>query len=197
LKDDDVIVKEIETTNRAEIQFFSNRHTVYKMKLYDIADCKASALGDYLPNLLGMADGERIVYMTLAGDYKGDMLFGFANGKVAKVAFDGYATKTNRKKLINAYSDKAPLVSRVYLQDDADMYVTRGKDKAMVINTALINVNATKNSSGVAVFSLKPNTELTGMTLASEVEGLEKEFFRVDKIPSAGHFILTNRKTKR
>jgi hypothetical protein len=85
----------------------------------------------------------------------------------------------------------------VYLPEDADIYLTRGKDKAMVINTALINVIATKNSSGVAVFSLKPKTELTGMMLADEVEGLEKEFFRVDKIPSAGHFILTNRKGKR
>jgi DNA gyrase subunit A len=197
LKDDDVIVKEIETTNRAEILFFSNQFTVYKMKAYDIADCKASALGDYLPNLLGMADGERILYMTLAGDYKGYMLFGFANGKVAKVAFDGYATKTNRKKLINAYSDKSPLVSMTYLPDDADLYLTRGKDKAMVINTAIINVIATKNSSGVAVFSLKPNTELTGMKPADEVDGLDKDFFRVDKLPSAGHFILMNRRSKK
>jgi DNA gyrase subunit A len=189
LKDDDIILQEIEISNRAEILFFSNQFAVYKMKAYDIADCKASALGEYLTNLLALAEGERIVHMVPAGDYSGFMVFGFANGKVAKVSFDSYATKTNRKKLINAYSDKSPLVSMMWLPADGDLYLTRGKDKAMVINTELINVNASKNSSGVAVFSLKRNTELTGLRLADEMEGLDKEYFRVDKIPSAGHFV--------
>jgi DNA gyrase subunit A len=187
LKDDDTIIQEIESTNRAEILFFSNRHAVYKMKAYDLPDCKASALGEYLTNVLGLADGERIIYIVNANGYKGYMVFGFENGKVAKVAFDGYATKTNRKKLVNAYSDKSNLVSAAYIAEDCDFYLVRGKDKALTFNTALITPNTSKSSSGVQVFTLRKNTFLTEMRMAMEDE--KDEYFRVNKIPSTGHFI--------
>jgi len=128
----------------------------------------------------------------VAGEYKGFMIFGFENGKAAKVAFEGYATKTNRKKLLNAYSVKSKLVSIRHIPEDCDFYLTRGSDKAMVINTSLLTCNALKNSSGAQVFSLKKNSTLTSMIPASEAGGTpdELEFYRADKLPSSGHFIL-------
>ncbi|MDR1664430.1 MAG: topoisomerase IV [Clostridiales bacterium] len=191
MKDDDKIVQELETNNRSEILFFSDKCAVYKTRVYDLPDGKASGLGEFLPNLLGTEENERIIYMVLANDYKGFMVFAFDNGKVAKVAFEGYATKTNRKKLINAYSDRAALISVNWIPDDRDFFLTRGTDKAMVMNTSLINVNASKNSSGVQVFTLRRNTALTLCQPVTEADSLspeDAEYFRVDKIPSTGHF---------
>ena len=188
LKEDDYVTQEIEATNRDEVLFFSNQCNVYKMKLYDLPDTKASALGDYLPNLLGMEPGEGIIYVAVAKDYQGYMLYAFENGKVAKVAFNAYATKTNRRKLVNAYSDKSPLVSMHWVPEDVDLYLRRGEDKAMVVHSSLISVNTSKQSGGMAVFSLRQKTVLTAMRPAGEGDDLD--YYRMDKIPTAGHFLL-------
>ena len=188
LKEDDFITQEMEATNRDEILFFSDKCNVYKIKLYDLPDTKASTLGDFLPNLLGMETGESIIYYALAKDYQGYMLYAFENGKVAKVAFNAYATKTNRRKLVNAYSGKSPLVSMHWVAGDADLYLQRGTDKAMVVNSSLIPVNTSKQSGGVSVFSLRQKTVLTAMRPIGEGDDLD--YYRMDKIPTAGHFLL-------
>jgi len=193
LKDGDAIIQELDAANREEILFFSSQSNVYKMRLHEIPDCKASSLGEYLTNLLGMDAGERIVYMTAANEYKGCMVFAFENGKAAKVPFAAYATKTNRKKLVNAYSDRSPLVGMCRLPEDADLYLQRGKDKAMVLNSSLIPLNTSKSSGGVTVFTLRKNTALTEMKPVG-VNGFELSaedcgYYRADKIPTAGHFL--------
>jgi len=187
LKDDDFITQELEATNRDELLLFTNQHNVYKTKIHELPDCKASSLGEYLTNILEMADGERVLYLALAKDYGGFMLFGFDNGKVAKVKFDAYATKTNRKKLVNAYSDKSPLVDMHHVSEDIDLYLMRGKDKAMVVNSSLIPLNTSKNSGGVSVFTLRKNTQLTEMRPVTEND--DPDYYRADKIPTAGHFL--------
>ncbi|MCL2357923.1 MAG: topoisomerase IV [Defluviitaleaceae bacterium] len=188
LKEDDEILQEIEATNRDELLLFTDKCNVYKSKIYDLPDCKASSLGEFLTNLLGMDAGERVLYIAVAKDYGGFMLFGFENGKVAKVKFDAYATKTNRKKLINAYSSKSPVVSMYHVADDLDLYLQRGTDKAMVINSALIPLNTSKSSGGVTVFSLRKSTTLSTMRPTDEND--DSDYYRTDKIPTAGHFLL-------
>lgn len=188
LKEDDFITQEVDATNKEEILLFSNQSNVYKMKIYDLPDCKASALGEYLTNLLDMQPNERIIYITQAHDYQGYMVFAFANGKVAKVQFSAYATKTNRKKLINAYSGRSPIVNMQWIPEDVDLYLKRGTDKAMVVNTALIPTNSSKSSGGVTVFILRANSQLTAMRLAN-AETDDPDYYRVDKIPTAGHFL--------
>ncbi|MCL1845764.1 MAG: topoisomerase IV [Defluviitaleaceae bacterium] len=188
LKDDDTVLQEIEATNRDELLLFTDKSNVYKAKIYDLPDCKASSLGEFLTNLLGMDSGERVIYLAIAGDYGGFMLFGFANGKVAKVQFNAYATKTNRKKLVNAYSAKSPIISMYHVTDELDLYLQRGTDKAMVINSALVPLNSSKGSGGVAVFSLRKNTQLSIMRPAEESD--DTDYYRADKVPTAGHFLL-------
>ena len=187
LKDDDFIAQELEASNRDELMLFTDRHNVYKTKIHELPDCKASALGEYLTNLLGMDAGERVLYLTVAKDYGGFMIFGFANGKVAKIKLDAYATKTNRKKLVNAYSDKSPLVDMYYASDEIDLYLRRGTDKAMVINSALVPLNTSKSSGGVSVFSLRKNTQLAEMRPVTDSD--DADYYRTDKIPTAGHFL--------
>jgi len=188
LKEDDFIAQELEATNRDEVLLFSDQFNVYKAKVYDLPDCKASSLGEYLTNLLEMQPNEQAIHIAMAGDYSGYMLFAFENGKVAKVSLSAYATKTNRRKLINAYSERSRLVSMHHIAADTDLYLLRGTDKAMVVNSELIPVNSSKTSGGVQVFTLRQNTVLTAMRLAN-AEADDVDYYRTDKIPTAGHFL--------
>jgi len=188
LKDDDFIAQEIEATNRDELLLFSNQCNVYKLKVYDLPDSKASSLGEYLTNLLEMAPSEKVVYLAPAKDYGGYMLFAFTNGKVAKVQFSAYATKTNRKKLINAYADRTPLVSMHWIPEDVDLYLQRGKDKAVVINSALVPATGSKSAVGITVFTLRKGTTLTDMRPV-DTSPEDPDYYRADKIPAAGHFL--------
>ena len=188
LKEDDCIVQEIETSNKEELLLFTDQFNVYKTKIYDLPDCKASSLGEYLANLLEMQPGERVIHIATASEYRGYMVFAFENGKVAKVQFSAYATKTNRRKLVNAYSERSRLVSMHWIPEDTDLYLQRGKDKAMVVNSALIPGNTSKNAGGVSVFSLRQNTKLTAMRPV-DIGADDVDYYRTDKIPTAGHFL--------
>ena len=188
LKDGDKIVQELDATNRDEILIFTNQQNVYKTKAYDLPDCKASSIGEYLENLLDMQPGEKAVYMVAAKDYEGYMLFAFENGKMTKVGLSEYATKTNRRKLINAYSDRSPLVAMIYTPGDIDLYLQRGIDKALVVNSKKLPLTVTKASGGISVFSLKKNSKLTIMRAANQ-ETDDYDFLRTEKVPSTGHFL--------
>lgn len=197
LKDEDKIIQELETTNKADILLFSNKQNVYKVKAYDLPETKASNMGEYLNNLLDCEADESIVYMTATYDYSGYMLFAFENGKVAKVEMSSYATKVNRKRLINAYSNKSPLVAAYFTAEDTDMVLIRDTDKALLFNTELILPKATKNTVGVQVFTLKKNnSKLTRMLPRDEFMSEEAEKrYRTQQIPSGGHFISDADKT--
>ncbi|MBE6008399.1 MAG: topoisomerase IV [Lachnospiraceae bacterium] len=189
LKEDDRICHEEEASNKDELLFFSNKFNVYKMKVNDIADTKASLMGDFLNNILDMEADERIVYFTVAGDYKGHMIFGFENGKMARITLSSYQTKVNRKKLINAYSSKSPLVFVAKASEDIDVVLLRDYDKATLLNTSLIPENTTKASNGVQVFTLKRNSIISSGYLKDEFKAVNVEYYRTKKIPSTGHFI--------
>ncbi len=188
VKEDDKIVWEIETTNRADILLFSNQHNVYKVKASDIADTKASAMGDYLQNLLGMEAEEKIIYMTTTYDYTGYMVFFFANGKAAKVQLSAYATKNNRKKLLKAYADRSPLVYMEHIETDKEYFVMRNEDKATVISTALLSVSASKSAVGMQVYQLKQNSSVTAVISIEHID-FDVSYYRSSKIPNTGHFI--------
>ncbi|NCC16887.1 MAG: topoisomerase IV [Clostridia bacterium] len=189
LKDEDRILCEIETTNRTEILFFSDRYNVYKMKANDIPDTKASILGDYLPNLLGMEPEERILYMTATMDYAGFMVFFFENGKATKVQLSAYATKMNRRKLVNAYSSRAKLVYLEKLEEEADYILMRNQDKATLLNTEMFPMNTSKSASGIQVFTLKKNSSISAVFKPEDFISENVEYYRTKKIPSTGHFI--------
>lgn len=189
LKPEDSIICKAESANRGEVLFFSDQHTVYKRKLNDFPDCKASSLGEYLPNVLGLEPEEVILYMATLTEYKGFMLFVYENGKAAKIQMESYATKVNRKKLIHAYSSRSPIVWMEYLEEDQDILLIRNFDKATLLNTSMIPENATKNSAGIQVYTLKKNSKITSAKLAHNFQTANLEYYRTNKIPSTGHFI--------
>lgn len=186
LKEEDSIMYECEATNRTDIVFFSDKHNVYKLKANDIADCKASSFGEYLANILNLEENEKIIYFTATTDYSGYMIFAFENGKVAKVPLESYATKTNRKKLVNAYSPKSPVIGMTYSSGDCDIVLIRDTDKALLFNTELIPLNVNKTSGGVQVFTMKKKSFITRMFNSSDFISDDIEKFRTKKLTSSG-----------
>ena len=197
LKEDDRIIIEEESTNKAELLFFSDMFNVYKLKLSDVQDSKASSLGDYLPNMLDMEENEKILFVTSTVDYSGLMFLVFENGKAVKIPLEAYKTKTNRKRLINAYSSKSRLIFMTFLSEDADFVLTRDNDKACLFNTSLIPISATKTSGGVQLYTLKKNSAITNVMPADEFKSQNIEFYRTAKIPSTGHFITDDDKVEK
>lgn len=189
LKDGDKIFVSQEATNKSEILFFSDKHNCYKMKAYDLPDGKASALGEYLPNVLEMEPEEKIVYMVATTDFAGFMLFAFQGGKLAKIPLSAYETKTNRKKLINAYSDFSPLAAMLFLPEDAMLCVRSSNLKALVFSSEAVAVKTTKSSRGVQVLTLRRNTTLTELMLAEDSGLVDPMKYQSKNIPAAGFFL--------
>jgi len=197
LKEDDLILQEIETHNKAEILFFSNKHTVYKMKIYELSDCKASSLGEYLPNLLSLDADERIIYILTTDDYHGWLLFAYENGKIAKVELQSYATKTNRKKLANAYSDFAPLVEMMFLEEDLDLVAISSINKILIFDTINISPKSSRDSQGVQVLKGKKGSRLIELKNSSEVNFSNLDYYRTKNIPAVGCYLRDEDRAER
>jgi DNA gyrase subunit A len=185
LKEGDSILQQIESVNSADLLFFTNRCTVYKAKASDFSDTKASVLGDYLPAQLGMEEGEVPIYMAVTTDYKGYMLFFFENGKVAKVDLASYQTKTNRKKLVNAYSDKSPVVACAQIEEDCEFLLTSSKGKVLLIHSGAIASKSTRSTQGVSAMTLKRGAVLSKAQKYEEGMLTKPDRYR-KKIPSSG-----------
>ena len=185
-KEGDSLQFSVETTNRDEILVFSDQFQCYKARLNDFADGKASLLGDYLPQKLGMDPGETVKQVVLCGDYKGFVLFFFENGKVAKVPMSAYETKTNRKKLTGAYSDKSPLKAIIGMTADDQMVVYSSDGRAAIFSTAQLLPKTTRNTQGVAVLSLKKKAILEKAAILEGSGVVNASRYRTKTIPSAG-----------
>ncbi len=186
LKEGDFIVNSVETTNRSELLFFSDKAQVYKSKTSLFKNTKASELGVYIPAQLGFDDGESFRSMIVTNDYSGYLIMIFANGKVAKVPLNAYETKTNRKKLANAYSDKSPLVAMFCVADNEDILLTTSNGRAVVFNTGMILPKTTRDTIGVQVVTLKAKAEVVGaQTVPEEKKGDYSKYY-VKTIPAAG-----------
>ena len=185
-KEGDSLAFSKETTNRDEILVFTNQYQCYKAKLSDFDDSKASLLGDYLPQKLGMEPGETVIQVVLAGDYKGFVLFFFENGKVAKVPLSAYETKTNRKKLTGAYSDKSPVKVITALDTDDQMVLYSSDGRAAIFSTAQLLPKTTRNTLGVAVLTLRKKATLDRAVLLANSGIVNQSRYRVKTLPTAG-----------
>jgi len=185
-KEEDSLRCSFETTNKAEVMFFTNRQQVYKCRLTDFEDTKASALGDYLPSKLGMDADESVIAMVLPGDYGGSLLFFFENGKAARVELSAYATTSNRRKLTGAYSDKSPLVQLMHLKEDAELVLYSSEVRAQIVSTALLAPKSTRSTQGVQVMTLKPKYHLAEVRTLQESNITNLGRYRCRAIPAAG-----------
>ncbi len=186
LKEGDAVTVQMETHNTAEALFFTNRHQVYKCRLGDFEDGKASQMGEYLPARLAMDEGEAPVHMVVTDDYGGFMLFLFQNGKCAKVPLNSYETKQNRRKLINAYSDKAMLAWIGDFKEEDEITIKSSGERMILVNTAQISLKTTKNTAGVNVMTLKKGQKIAEVRRAAQLELHDPHRFRVRTLPAVG-----------
>jgi DNA gyrase subunit A len=186
LKEGDEMMYAVNTSNKAELLFFTDQCQVYKSRVCDFDDTKASALGDFIPSKLEFDKDEKPIYMAVTSDYKGYMLFFFENGKVAKVDMNSYATKTNRKKLIKAYSNKAPIVAALYITEEAELVLTSTAGRNLLVNTGAISAKTTKDTAGVNVLTLKKYHKLQGVRCYKEGEFAKPHRYRTKTLPAAG-----------
>ena len=185
LKEGDSIIQEVAATNRSELLFFTDQFQVYKTTAADFDDTKASVLGDYLPAKLGMDAGETPVCMVVTTDYQGDLLFAFENGKVARVPLSAYATKTRRRKLARAYSDKSRLVQVLHLTGEQELLFTSTDTRMLLVHSGLIPAKVTKDSQGVAVMALKKKQLLASAQLY-QGNFADPKRYTVRTLPGAG-----------
>ena len=189
LKEEDQIVCHLETTNCIELLFFTNQQQVYKTRASDFTETKASVMGDYIPAKLGFADGEFVVQMIATADYQGDLLFVFANGKAARVPMSAYATKTNRKKLQKAYSDRSPLVQILQIpsgEESCSVFFRTDGNRAVLADTVLISAKSTRDTQGVQVVTLKAKHLVCEARVLNEEECIALKKYRVKTIPATG-----------
>lgn len=186
LKDGDEITQEIEFSNDCDLLFFSDKSQVYKAKADDFDSTKASVLGDYVAAKLGMDEGENAVYMVATKDYKGMLIFAFENGKVAKVPLEAYATKTNRKKLTAAYSDKSPLVAMLWLNEDKEVLLTASSGRMLLVHTGALALKTTRSTQGVAVMKLKKGHRVFALSEYNEGTFAKPQRYRTRSLPALG-----------
>ena len=185
-KEGDSLKTSFEASNRCELLVFTDKQRVYKTRLSEFDDTKASALGTYLPGKLEMEDGERVHSVIMPGDYKKNVLLFFENGKIARLELNTYETKTNRKKLINAYCDKSPLVEVMLLGEECDIAMFSSDGRALVFNTSLMQVKTSRTTQGVAAMSIKNKHKLTSAAAFENTSIVNKSRYRVRSIPAAG-----------
>lgn len=186
LKDGDEIVQELEFTNNCDLLFFTDKCQVYKAKADDFAQTKASVLGDYVAAKLGFDEGENAVKMVVTKDYKGMLLFAFENGKAAKVPLESYATKTNRKKLTGAYSDKSPLVGLLYMPEDEEVLFKASSGNMLLVHTGLLALKTTRSTQGVAVLKPKKGHRLFSVERYKEGTFTNPKRYRTASLPARG-----------
>ena len=185
-KEGDGLRQSFETTSNAELMLFTDRCQVYKVRLGEFEDSKASVLGDYLPAKLKMDEGESVIYALLPGDYAGSLLFLYENGKAARIELTAYQTASNRRKLTGAYSDKAPLAAILRLTEDGEVAVCSDEPRCLILHTALLAPKTTRTSQGVAVMTLKKNRRLTEAKFLAETAIQNPARYRVRSLPAAG-----------
>ena len=190
-KEDDALSMSVESSNAAELMFFTDKAQVYKTRASDFADGKASQLGDYLPAKLGMDEGESVMGMVLPGDYSGYMIFFFENGKAAKVELSAYRTTSNRRRLTGAYSDKSPLRAMLHIREDREIAVYSSEPRVLIVSTALLGVKTTRTTQGVALLTLKKKHTLDTVRFPEETGITDLARYRGRSIPATGALLKT------
>ncbi|MDD7402027.1 MAG: DNA topoisomerase (ATP-hydrolyzing) subunit A [Eubacteriales bacterium] len=192
VKDDDQIIQELETSNKSEVLFFSDRGNVYKLFCYEIDDHKPSQWGEFAPNILDLEAGEKILFIHASQDFSGYLLLVFADGRMVKVAVDSYATKNKRKKLVNGIYGKAPLKALFFVPEErgnGDMLALSSQNRMILLDTDLVPYKKTRSSQGIQALGLKGDNILTQAWLVSPDKAEDYAYYRVRSLPAYGRFL--------
>ena len=185
-KEGDSLNVSFEASNRGELLFLTDKQQIYKAKVADFEDVKASVLGIYLPSKLQMDEGENIISMVDPGDYSKNLLLIFENGKAARIDMAAYETKTNRRKLVNAFSDKSPVKAVMVIREEMDVACYSSDDRVLVFNTSQLQVKTSRSTQGVAVMTLKAKRSIVRAIPVNDSSISNLSRYRVKNLPGAG-----------
>ena len=188
-KDGDGPSISFESSNRRELLILTDKQQMYKARVSDFDDCKASVLGTYLPTKLAMDEGESVITMLDPGDYRANLLLAFENGTVARVELAAYETKTNRKELVNAYSDKSPLRAVLVLGEEADLVCRSSDGRVLVFNSSLLQPKSSRSTQGVGVLAVKARRTLAELSFLADAPLDNLSRYRVRSLPAAGSLL--------
>ncbi|MBO4408894.1 MAG: topoisomerase IV [Clostridiales bacterium] len=193
-KEDDEIFMGYETENKSDVLFFTNLCNVYKAKTYEFADTKPGELGHFLGSVLELEENEKVIFMLPTTDYKGYIVIGFENGKIAKFPVNVYETKQNRKKLLKGFFDGSPAVSFIFLAEgeDIDLVARSNLSKAVVFNSSLISLKTTRTTQGIQLLVSKKGSVMTTVEKLDDVGFKDPEYYRIRKLPAIGYYIKEN-----
>ena len=189
LKEGDEVLQHVEGNNADNLLFFTDKGQVYKSRANEFEDTKASVLGDFVPAKLGMDEGENAIFMAVTADFVGYMLFFFENGKVAKVNLNAYETKTNRKKLLNAYSTKEKLSAVLCIREDGKVLMTASNGRMLILPTGLLQAKPTKDQQGIQVMKLTKGAVVSEAVMYEEGTFAEEHRYLAKDLPSRGDFL--------
>lgn len=196
LKEGDEITQVIESSNDKDLLFFTTNAQVYKSRVADFSDGKASTLGDYVAGKLEYDEGESSLYMIETKDYSGFVIFVFDNGRVAKVPLNSYETKTNRKKLIKAYCNKYKIHTILYFKEDCDILLKSTNNRMLLVNTASVPAKATKDNGGIAVMTQKKGQRIFTAEIYTDDSLENPHRYRTKNLPAAGALPQTGKATQ-
>jgi len=196
LKENDSIIWQTEAANKAEIIFLTDKQQAYKARLYDFDDGKASVLGEYLPSKLGMDEGETPLFAFLPDSYQGSIVIIFENGKAARFSIDSFATKTNRRRLTGAYTDKSRPVAFFYpVNDDTELTLFSTAGRALTFSVEQLDSKASRVTQGVQVMSLYKQNVVSYACRTADAEQFRRKYYRF-QIPANGAKLKEEDKTE-
>ena len=185
-KEDDGLLMSFEATNNSELLVFTDRCQVYKTRLSDFEDSRASALGTFLPSKLQMDEGESMFSVVYPKDEGMCILFVFENGKAARVGIGAYNTKSNRRKLTSAYSDRSPLRAILSFTQERDAVIYSTEGRALLFNTAQLAEKSTRDSQGIQIMTLKPKYRIASAAFLEDTPIRNHARYRIRNLPAAG-----------
>lgn len=187
-KEGDEVLLVMDGENRDDLIFVTDQAQLYRAKANDFDTTKASALGDYLPAVLGMDPNEKPILMNIQNDYpeKENFIFLFENGKGVRISAANYTTTGNRRKLTSVYSKASPAVAAFYEKAPMDLLLVSSEKRGIVIKSTLIPQKSTRTSGGVQLIAMKKGQKLVSASvdlsnLPDGAKGLKKL-----KIPATG-----------
>ncbi len=186
LRDGDSIILDMESNGNERLMFFTDAGSAYNSESSAFDATKASDFGQYVPSELKFDEGEKTVGMIVHnGDYTGNAVFVFANGKGVRVPMSSYQIKGNRRRLVSALSTSAPCVYVGYEKEPYDIMLISENARGLVINTSELPLMSTRSAGGNIVMTLKAKTKVSRViTDIESIYGNAKKYRK--SVPSAG-----------